>query len=63
VKFDQLRYSPNNVEDASKKINQGLSGEFDNLTDALKQPLLQFSKNAFKNNFKKYLDKELSIHV
>jgi glycosyltransferase involved in cell wall biosynthesis len=63
VKFDQLRYSPNNVEDACKKISQGLSGEFDNLTNALRHPLLQFSKNSFKNNFKKYLDKELSISI
>ena len=63
VPYEQLRYVPNDASDASSKINDALSGKFDNMSDSFKESLIQYDKENFKNKLEKYLKTELSIQV
>lgn len=61
VPYKQLRYVPDDVVDATKKITDALSGKFDNLLDSLNESIMQFDKENFKKKLGKYLETELSI--
>jgi len=59
VPYEELRFIPDNVEDAIKKLNDAISGKFDHLTDALKMHILTFDDDNFKKQFQTYLENEL----
>ena len=63
VPYDQLRYMPDDVVDATKKITDVLSGKFDNLLDSLKESIMQFDKENFKKKLGNYLETEFSIQA
>jgi len=63
IPFDKLRYTPDDMEDARHKIVLALSGEFDNMLNSLKESLIQFNKNTFKINLKKFLENELFLNI
>ena len=63
VPYEQLRYVPDDVVDATEKLTDALSGKFDNLLDSLKESIMQFDKENFKKKFGKYLETELSIEA
>ena len=63
VPFKQLRYRPNDVNDASIKIQNALEGKFDHLLDPLNKSIQQFDKENFKSNLENYLSNKLSIKL
>jgi len=59
VPFSELRYSPDDIEDARSKVRKALSGEYDQFLSPLQSSLPQFSIPNFKKSFLEYLDKLL----
>ena len=63
VPFKQLRYRPNDINDASTKLQDALDGKFDYLLDSLNKSIQQFDKENFKSNLEDYLSNKLSIKL
>lgn len=57
VPFSELRYSPDDIEDAKSKVGKALSGEYDQFVSSLQNNLLQFGIENFKKLFLEYLNK------
>jgi glycosyltransferase involved in cell wall biosynthesis len=51
VPFSELRYEPNNISDAQKKIQLALEGNFDQLIEPLTESVKKFDKENFKKSF------------
>jgi len=60
VPFSELRYIPNDFNDATNKIKRALKGEFDHLVEALQKTIPKYSKENFKKSFINYIEKLLS---
>ena len=56
VPFAELRYEPNNNDDAEKKIREALSGKYDDLLKPLQRSLSNYDKENFKKSFIGYLE-------
>ena len=56
VPFSELRYEPNNISDAQKKIQLALKGEFDQLIEPLTESVKKFDKENFKKLFLSIID-------
>lgn len=52
----ELRYIPNDINDAVDKILRALKGEFDTLIDPLQKTISKYSKENFKKSFTNYLE-------
>ncbi len=61
VPYEQLRYTPDDVPDATKKLTEALSGKFDYILESLNESIMQYDKKNFKKKFIKYLETEFSI--
>lgn len=59
VPYEELRYRPNDITDATKKLKDAISGKFDHLMEPLKKSIYKFDKDNFKKQFQDYLDKTL----
>ena len=60
VPYKELRYSPDDVSDASKMMIRALSGEFDNLLEPLQESIMKFDKENFKKKMIEYLETDVS---
>ena len=56
VPFSELRYEPNNISDAQKKIQLALKGEFDQLIEPFTESVKKFDKENFKKLFLSIID-------
>ena len=56
VPFSELRYEPNNISDAQKKIQLALEGNFDQLIEPLTESVKKFDKENFKKSFLSIID-------
>ena len=56
VPFSELRYEPNNILAAQKKIQLALGGNFDQLIESLTDSIKKFDKENFKKSFLSILD-------
>jgi glycosyltransferase involved in cell wall biosynthesis len=61
VPYEELRYVPDDISDAVKKINYAISGKFDNYLEPLKESILKLDKENFNKEFEKYLKSTLKI--
>jgi len=57
VPFSELRYNPDDIEDAKSKVRKALSGEYDQFVSSLQNNLPQFGIENFKKLFFEYLNK------
>src|SRR3990172_3947140 len=60
VPFSELRYIPNNFNDATDKIKRAMKGEFNHLVESLQKTIAKYSKENFKKSFIDYIEKLLS---
>jgi len=56
VPFPQLRYEPNNIDDAQKKIQEAISGNYDEFITPLKDSIRKYDKEQFKKSFISIID-------
>lgn len=56
VPFSELRYEPNNTDDAEKKVGEALSGKHDSLLKPLQNSLTIYDKENFKKSFIRYIE-------
>lgn len=61
VPYDELRYTPDDIFDATAKINNALSGKYDNYLEPLKESIMKFRKENFKKELETYLKTSLQI--
>lgn len=57
VPFEDLRYIPDSILDARKKIQNALDGKYDYLVPQLRDTINQYSKDVFKKSFYDYIEK------
>ncbi len=60
VFFDELRYEFENIQDAQKKINLALSGEFDHFLKPLQESIQKYDKITFKKSFLLFIERLLN---
>ncbi|MDE1818524.1 MAG: glycosyltransferase family 4 protein [Thaumarchaeota archaeon] len=56
VPFSELRYVPNDVDDARNKLKKSIAGDFDYLLGDLKKLSENYSKENFKKNFINFVE-------
>lgn len=56
VPFTELRFNPNNLDDAREKIENALSGKFDYLLESLQEHVRNFGKDIFKKSLLNYIN-------
>ncbi len=56
IPFSELRYEPNDINDAQEKIKQALSGNFDELMTPLRNSIQKYDKEQFKKSFVSIID-------
>lgn len=61
VPYEELRYIPDDVSDATEKIHNALSGKLDNMLEPLKESIIKLSKENFKKELEKYLEATIPI--
>ena len=57
VPIKELRYDPNDVNDAREKIKKALAGDYDDYTKPLQSSLNMYSKDTFKKSIIDYIEK------
>lgn len=57
VPVKELRYDPNDVNDARKKINKALAGDYDDYVKPLQNSLSAYSEETFKKSIIDYIEK------
>ena len=57
VPIKELRYDPNDVNDAREKIKKALAGDYDDYTKPLRSSLNMYSKDTFKKSIIDYIEK------
>ena len=63
VPVKELRYIPNNLEDARNKLSNAISGEFDKFLDSLKNSILEYDENNFQKQFQISLNESLENKI
>jgi glycosyltransferase involved in cell wall biosynthesis len=56
VPFSELRYEPNDINDAQEKIKHAISGDFDHLLIPLQNLIQKYDKEQFKKSFISIID-------
>jgi len=57
VPIDELRYKENDKNDAKKKVEAAISGDYDKHLKELQQHIKKFSEEIFQKNIISYLSK------
>jgi glycosyltransferase involved in cell wall biosynthesis len=57
VPFSELRYIPNDFNDATDKIKRAMKGEFNHLVESLQKTIPKYGKENFKKVFIEYIEK------
>ena len=57
VPFSELRYVPDDIDDAKDKIEKAMTGKFDHLVESLQKTIAQYSQENFKKSIINYIEK------
>lgn len=59
VPFDDLRYDPDDIEEARHKIVKAINGDYDHLLTGLMSHIKQFDESVFQEKMMKVIEEEL----
>ena len=57
VPFSELRYIPDDIDDAKDKIEKAMTGKFDHLVESLQKTITQYSQENFIKSIIDYIEK------